>query len=57
MALQGRFIINDAAYSPLTFPGTGTFLAFSGDGAYRNRGAFGAVARQFGMIEVIVYGN
>jgi hypothetical protein len=41
MALHGKFIINDAYYSPLSFPGVGTFLAFSGDGAYRNRGACG----------------
>lgn len=45
MALQGKFIINDAAYSPLIFPGIGTFLAFSGDGAYRNRGAYGALPK------------
>ena len=41
MALHGRFIINDAYYSPLAFPGVGTFLAFSGNGIYRNRGACG----------------
>lgn len=41
MALHGKFVINDAYYSPLSFPGVGTFLAFSGDGAYRNRGACG----------------
>lgn len=32
MALQGRFILDDAEYSPLVFPGVGTFLAFSGNG-------------------------
>ena len=31
-------------YSPLVFPGVGTFLAFSGNGAYRNRGACGRIA-------------
>lgn len=41
MALHGKFVINDAYYSPLSFPGIGTFLAFSGDGVYRNRGACG----------------
>lgn len=41
MALHGKFVINDAYYCPLSFPGVGTFLAFSGDGAYRNRGACG----------------
>lgn len=43
MALHGKFIINDAYYSPLSFPGVGTFLAFSGNGAYRNRGACGMI--------------
>ncbi len=38
MALQGKFIINDADYSPLMIYGVGTFMAFSGGGAYRNRG-------------------
>jgi len=41
MALHGKFVINNADYSPLSFPGIGTFLAFSGGGAYRNRGACG----------------
>lgn len=44
MALHGKFVINDAYYSPLSFPGIGTFLAFSGDGTYRNRGACGMKA-------------
>ena len=43
MALHGKFVINDAYYSPLSFPGVGTFLAFSGNGAYRNRGACGMI--------------
>jgi len=43
MALHGKFIINDAYYSPLFFPGIGTFLAFSGNGVYRNRGACGKI--------------
>jgi len=30
MSLQGKFVINNADYSPLIFPGLGTFLAFSG---------------------------
>ena len=41
MDLYGKFVINDAHYSPLSFPGAVTFLAFSGDGIYRNRGACG----------------
>lgn len=46
MALQGRFVINNADYSPLSFPGLGTFLAFSGDGAYRNKGGCGMIINQ-----------
>lgn len=37
MALQGKFVINNADYSPLTIYGIGTFMAFSGNGAYRNQ--------------------
>jgi hypothetical protein len=40
MALHGKFVIKNADYSPLTFPGVGTFLALSGNGAYRNRGGW-----------------
>lgn len=45
MALHGRFVINDAHYPPLSFPGVDTFLAFSGDGAYRNSGACGMIPK------------
>ncbi|QOL13156.1 DUF2778 domain-containing protein [Dickeya dianthicola] len=38
MALQGKFIVNNADYSPLTLLGVGTFMAFSGNKIYRNRG-------------------
>ncbi|MGE9553594.1 DUF2778 domain-containing protein [Erwinia amylovora] len=38
MSLQGKFVVNDASYAPLTFAGLGTFLAFSGNGKYRNHG-------------------
>ncbi|MDR0805998.1 MAG: DUF2778 domain-containing protein [Enterobacteriaceae bacterium] len=38
MALQGKFIVNNADFAPLIIYGVGTFLAFSGNGAYRNRG-------------------
>nr|WP_015056327.1 DUF2778 domain-containing protein [Erwinia amylovora]CBX82652.1 conserved hypothetical protein [Erwinia amylovora ATCC BAA-2158] len=37
MALHGSFVLNGADYSPLTFPGVGTFMAFSGSGTNRNR--------------------
>lgn len=36
MALNGKFILNGADISPLIFPGVGTFMAFSGSGAYLN---------------------
>ncbi|QIU92085.1 DUF2778 domain-containing protein [Yokenella regensburgei] len=45
MALNGTFILNGADYAPLTFPGIGIFMAFSGNGAYRNRGSFANVAK------------
>jgi hypothetical protein len=38
MALQGKFVVNNAPLSPLFIFGVGTFMAFSGDGIYRNRG-------------------
>ncbi|WP_158784574.1 DUF2778 domain-containing protein [Pantoea sp. BAV 3049] len=38
MALQGKFVVNDADFSPLSIYGVGTFLAYSGKDAYRNRG-------------------
>ncbi|EJQ0791427.1 DUF2778 domain-containing protein [Cronobacter sakazakii] len=37
MALKGKFILNEADFAPLTIYGVGTFLAFSGNGEYRNR--------------------
>ncbi|EHN8807689.1 DUF2778 domain-containing protein [Enterobacter roggenkampii] len=37
MSLQGKFVVNDATFSPLTFYGIGTFLAYSGNDQYRNR--------------------
>lgn len=43
MALYGKFVINNADYSPLIFPGLGTFLAFSGNGIYRNKGGCGMI--------------
>ncbi|KGT92907.1 hypothetical protein NG99_13325 [Erwinia typographi] len=44
MALHGKFILNNADIAPLSFPGVGTFMAFSGNGAYRNRGGCGKIA-------------
>jgi len=45
MALHGKFVLNDADYSPFTLYGVGTFLAFSGNGIYRNRGACSSVLK------------
>ena len=38
MAHQGKFLVNNAPFSPLTIDGIGTFNAYSGNGSYRNRG-------------------
>lgn len=43
MALQGRFVVDNAPTSTLTMHGVGTFAAFSGDDIYRNRGGCTAV--------------
>lgn len=43
MALNGKFVINDADFSPLSFPGIGTFMAFSGNGSYRNHGGCASI--------------
>ncbi|CAI1719410.1 DUF2778 domain-containing protein [Serratia entomophila] len=39
MSLHGQFIVNDADFSPLLIYGVGTFLAYSGNGKYRNKAA------------------
>lgn len=44
MALQGKFLLNGADYAPLILYGVGTFMAFSGNGAFRNQGGCGGVA-------------
>ncbi len=36
MALKGTLILNGADYAPLNIYGVGVFMAFSGNGAYRN---------------------
>lgn len=41
MALNGKFLLNGADIAPLSFPGVGIFMAFSGNGAYKNRGGCG----------------
>ncbi|WP_459622928.1 DUF2778 domain-containing protein [Burkholderia sp. 3C] len=38
MAFWGKFIVNNAPLVPLTIYGVGTFMAFSGEGIYRNSG-------------------
>jgi hypothetical protein len=37
MAIQGKFVINDADFCPLMFYGIGTFMAYSGKDQYRNK--------------------
>lgn len=37
MSLQGKFVVNDADFSPLLMYGVGTFMAYSGKDQYRNR--------------------
>ncbi|VVD92413.1 hypothetical protein PTE30175_01627 [Pandoraea terrae] len=44
MALYGKFVVNNETLAPLVINGVGTYLAFSGDGAYRNRGGCTALA-------------
>lgn len=43
MAFQGKFVVNNKPLSPLSILGVGTFMAFSGDDFYRNRGGCTAV--------------
>jgi hypothetical protein len=45
MALQGKFILNTADIAPLTIYGVGTFMAFSGQQAYINKGACGHIPK------------
>ena len=39
MALQGKMILNGADYTPFNLYGVGVFMAFSGNGVYRNKEA------------------
>lgn len=43
MALQGKVTLDGADYAPFNLYGVGVFIAFSGNGIYRNNGACGAV--------------
>jgi len=43
MAVHGKLLLNGADYAPLNMYGVGVFMAFSGKGDYRNKGACGAV--------------
>jgi hypothetical protein len=43
MALQGKFVVDNAPMLTLVMAGVGAFQAFSGDKAYRNRGGCTAV--------------
>lgn len=43
MPLQGKFLVNNERLAPLVIYGVGTFMAFSGNNIYRNRGGCTAV--------------
>lgn len=43
MSLHGKLILNGADYAPFNLYGVGVFMAHSGKGAYRNKGACGSV--------------
>lgn len=43
MAVQGKFVVDNSPLSPLSMFGIGVFMAFSGEGIYRNRGGCTAV--------------
>ncbi|WP_262984572.1 DUF2778 domain-containing protein [Pandoraea pnomenusa] len=44
MALHGKFALNNKDLAPLIIYGLGTYLAFSGNNSFRNRGGCTAVA-------------
>jgi Protein of unknown function (DUF2778) len=53
MALNGKMLLNGADIAPLVFPGVGTFMAFSGNGVYKNRGGcgkYGGKANDYGPL-------
>lgn len=43
MALNGKMLLNDADYAPFNLYGVGVFMAFSGNGIYRNHASCRAV--------------
>lgn len=43
MPLQGKFVVNNRPLAPLSIFGIGTFMAFSGNDIYRNRGGCAAI--------------
>jgi len=43
MALHGKLLLNGADYVPFNLYGVGVFMAHSGKGVYRNKGACGAI--------------
>lgn len=43
MPLQGNLILNDADYASFILYGVGVFMAFSGNGVYRNHGGCRAI--------------
>lgn len=43
MPIQGKFLVNNQPLAPLAMFGVGTFMAFSGNNIYRNRGGCAAL--------------
>lgn len=43
MPIYGRFVINEAKFSPLTMYDIGSFMAYSGNSIYRNKGGCAAL--------------
>ena len=41
--VTGKMVLNGADYAPFELYGVGVFMAFSGNGVYRNKGACGAI--------------
>lgn len=54
MSLRGRFIVNNADFSPLIIYGIGTFIAFSGNKIYRDRGGCVAIPNNSSLHKAVI---
>ena len=54
MPLHGEFIVNDAQFSPLLIYGVGTFLAYSGNGIYRNQAGCVAILTMAQSLRAVI---